>query len=298
VTDKTPICEPPVFSVIIAVYNDWDALDECLRALSAQTGAPSFEVILVDDGSTEPAPGTVGDISRGFPLAIIRQNHAGISAARNRGIQASHGDVLLFIDADCRVQPDCFAALASKLATTPQQSCFQLHLVGDCSNRVGRAEELRLMTLQNYLLRSDGRIRYLNTAGFAIRRAKAPEDGNLFSPVATRAEDTLLLANLMKRGELPVFVPEATVRHAVRLSLMECVRKDIRSAYVERKAFDLIAAQGLRIQLTNGDRLNILPAMWRSSGTDSIGRAAWFVVVGRQALRLVVSTLYRVMHRS
>ena len=48
------------------------------------------------------------------------------------------------------------------------------------------------------MLQPDGRIRYLNTAGFAIRRTAVNVEEGLFDPVAIRAEDTLLLANLMK----------------------------------------------------------------------------------------------------
>jgi hypothetical protein len=69
------------------------------------------------------------------------------------------------------------------------------------------------------MLQPDGSIRYLNTAGFAIRRKGADVAAGLFEPVARRAEDTLLLANLMRRGQLPLFVPDAIVEHAIPLSL-------------------------------------------------------------------------------
>src|SRR5437870_9417933 len=46
----------PLFSIIIAAYNDWESLDQCLQSLAQQAGGPSFEVIIADDGSTEPAP--------------------------------------------------------------------------------------------------------------------------------------------------------------------------------------------------------------------------------------------------
>jgi glycosyltransferase involved in cell wall biosynthesis len=295
-TNEMLIQAVPLFSVVVAVYNDWKVLDRCLESLSQQTAAPSFEVIIADDGSTEPAPEPIRDWSHYYSLTITREAHAGIPVARNRGIQASRGSVLLFIDADCRLEPDCLAKLARKLGELPRQSCFQLHLAGDRSNQVGRAEELRLTTLQNYLIQPDGHIRYLNTAGFAIRRAKVSEDGNLFNPTATRAEDTLLLATLMRLGELPIYVPDATVQHAIPLSLMSCFRKDIRSAYVERRAYGLIAAKGVTIQLTNRERLNIMASMWKTSGLESIGRTAWVIVVGRQILRLAVSTVYRLSH--
>jgi glycosyltransferase involved in cell wall biosynthesis len=295
-TNTTSIQTAPALSVIVAVYNDWNSLGRCLQALAQQDSTPSFEVIVADDGSMEPAPESILVWSHHYPLTITRDTHAGISVARNRGIQTSRGSVLLFIDADCRLAPDCLARLASKLEELPRQSCFQLHLVGDRSNRVGRAEDLRLTTLQDHLVQPDGCIRYLNTAGFAIRRAKVSEDGNLFNPIAIRAEDTLLLASLLRLGELPVYVQHATVQHAIPLSLLGCFRKDVRSAYVERRAYGLIAAKGVTIQLTNRERLNIMAYMWKISGEESIGRTAWVIVVGRQFLRLVVSIVYRLSH--
>lgn len=292
----TTVESPLVFSVIVAVYNDWRALEGCLQALREQKDCAKFEVVLVDDGSDEPVPEPILGWNRFFPVMVIRQEHAGISPARNKGIQASRGSVLVFVDADCRMLPGCLSALEAKLAESPGESCFQFHLIGNCANTVGRAEELRLMALQSHLLLPDGYVRYLNTAGFAILRSKVSEDGNLFNPIATRAEDTLLLATLMRRGELPVFVPKATVQHSITLSLAACLRKDVRSAYVERRAYDIIAARGITIQLTNPDRLAIMSIMWKASAHNSLGRVSWFIVTGRQVLRLLVSSVYRVLH--
>jgi len=282
----------PVFSIIIAVHNDWIALDACLQSIEQQTDAPSFEVIVVDDGSIEVAPEGIREWTRHLPLTIVRQSHAGIPSARNRGIQVSKGSVLLFVDADSRTQTGCLAALATTIADSPQHDCFQLRLVGDCSGPVGRAEELRLRTFQEFMLQPDGRIRYLNTAGFAIRRTRVNIDEGLFDPVALRAEDTLLLANLMQRDELPLFVANATVQHAIPLSLMRCVLKDMRSAYLEGRTDDIIAAKGVRIRLRHRERLRMLAKMWKIAGQDSIGRSAWFVLAARHTLRRIVSLVY------
>src|SRR5579863_5563575 len=172
--------QEPLFSIVVAVYNDWTMLDGCLQSLAEQTNGPSFEVIIVDDGSTEPAPQFVLSSTYSYPIAVIRQPHKGIPAARNRGVQGSKGSVLVFVDADCRLRTNCLAALSSTVANSPQHDCFQLRLVGNCSNLVGRAEELRLITFQNHMLQKDGRIRYLNTAGFAIRRAKVDVETGVF----------------------------------------------------------------------------------------------------------------------
>jgi glycosyltransferase involved in cell wall biosynthesis len=281
----------PLFSVVIAAYNDWVPLDQCLRSLQQQTNGPSFEVIIVDDGSKEAAPEFIRHRVNCYPLTIVRQYHAGIPAARNRGAQISTGRILVFVDADCKPQTNCLAALASTVTSSPQHNAFQLRLIGDCSGLVGRAEELRLVTLQNHMLQPNGCIRYLNTAGFAIRRERVNSNGDLFDPVARRAEDTLLLIDLMQDGELPLFVADAIVQHAIPLSLMGWFFKTIRSAYLEAETYDILGSRAARFRVSHRERLSMLRTMWRSSGQRSIGRLAWFAVVFRQSLRLIILSL-------
>ncbi len=284
----------PQFSIIIAAYNDWSALDACLRSLEQQTNAPSFEVIVVDDGSAGHAPDCIRAWSRSYPLVIVRQAHAGVSAARNRGAQISNGPFLLFADADSRFQMNCLEALASTIINFPQHNSFQLRLTGDCSTFVGRVEELRLSTLQQHLLQPDGCLRYLNTAGFAIRRTHVNVEAGVFYTGAIRGEDTLLLAQLIQREQLPLLVRSAVVQHETPFSLMESLRKEIRSAYLEMGTYKIIDSKGVKFQVSHRERLEMLHSMWKSSAQASIGRLAWFVLVVRQVLRLFVHFICRI----
>lgn len=281
----------PAFSIIIAVYNDWEPLRECLQSLGRQEDAPSFEVIIVDDGSGEPAPEFIRQWADRYPLAILHQPHRGIPTARNRGVQTAQGSVLLFVDADCRLRTDCLANLGGTVFHLPQHNSFQLRLTGDLSSLVGKTEELRFITLENQLLEPDGRIRYLNTSAFAIRRARVDPEKGFFDVRVPRGEDTLLLLHLIEAGELPFFVANAIVQHVVALSLGPCLLKDIRSAYLERKAYDLISAKGVRMRVSNRERLAMLLSMWKTAGHRGIGRLAWFALVGRQTIQRIVSLL-------
>lgn len=279
----------PTLSIIIAVYNDWISLSDCLCSLAKQSGGPTFEVIVVDDGSYREAPESISKWSAIYPLRIVRQSHCGIPSARNRGIRASSGQVLVFVDADCRLQTSCLAALATTMEQHPASNCFQLRLRGDGSSLIGRAEELRLVALQDHMIQPDGRIRYLNTAGFAIRREAVNIERGLFNRAALRAEDTLLLMELMNRGELPFFAGDAVVEHAIPLTLMQCLRKDIRTAFLEGRVFGMMAAQGFSPRIKHRDRVRMLWWMWKLSGERSIGRMAWLVVTARQALQRIIS---------
>lgn len=279
----------PAFSIIIAVYNDWKPLDACLRSLARQERNPSFEVIVVDDGSRETAPEFIHRWAGYFPYKIVRQHHGGVAAARNRGVQLSRGAVLVFVDADCRLHRRCLFELDSAIAGSPRHDCFQLHLGGDCSRLVGRAEELRLVTLQDHLMQPNGCIRYLNTAGFAIRAARVRPGGEMFDPGARRAEDTLFLVRLIERGELPLFVADALVQHAIPLSLAQCLLKDIRSGYLGGRTYKQMAAKGVKIRIGYRERLRILASMWKMSRQPWIGRGGYFVLLLRQMLERLVS---------
>jgi glycosyltransferase involved in cell wall biosynthesis len=283
----------PRFSIIIAVYNDWTALDRCLHSLMQQRDGADFEVIVVDDGSAQAVPESIRQWERELPLRIVRQSHAGISAARNQGIELSIGSILLFVDADCRLHKNCLAALQSVITTSSEHNYFQLRLIGNCSTLVGRTEHLRLMTLQDNLLQPNGCIRYLNTAGFAVRRSRVQIERRLFDPVALRGEDTLLLADLIERGDLPLFVADAVVQHEVPLSVVLCLRKDIRSAFLEGRTYALIASRGIKVRMGYRQRLKTLSSMWRSSRDPSIGRSALFVLTIRQSLSRITSFVYR-----
>lgn len=285
-----PIATPSL-SIVIATYNDWGPLNLCLQSLAEQSDAPGFEVVVVDDGSNEIAPEFIRNWTGRFPMTIIRQAHQGIPVARNLGIENSHGAVLVFVDADCKLQGECLATLGARIRENPERNYFQLRLIGDCFRLVGRSEELRLSTIQNHMLQPDGHIRYLNTAGFAIRRNRAAITGGLFNPSALRAEDTLLMVNLMQNGELPWFVNDAVVQHAIPLSLCACLLKDMRSAYLERSAYQIIATKGIKFRVSHRERLCMLRAMWKTSAQRPIGRLAWFALAVRQALRLAILPL-------
>jgi glycosyltransferase involved in cell wall biosynthesis len=287
-TEEYPNHQSKCFaSVVIAVHNDWEPLARCLPSLSEQSDAPPFEVIILDDGSTERGPASIKWTSSN-PLKILSYPHSGISAARNRGIRNSAGEILVFVDADCIPHVDCLAALASCIAESPRDNYFQLHIAGELSTLAGRAEELRLIAIQDFLLQPDGHIRYLNTSGFAIRRSCIDIEKGLFDERVQRGEDTLLLANLIQRNQLPFFVPSAIVRHAVDLSVLQCLLKTARSAFMQAATYAIIAGKKVNVRVSHRERIQVARSIWCISKSKSIGRRAWLLLVVRQTLRFVI----------
>ena len=96
------IQDPPRISVIVAAYNSRRTMGPCLASLFA-LNHPGYEVIVVDDGSTDGTP----EICAAFEsVRLIRLNRGGPSRARNVGIEAARGEILAFTDSDCIVSRD------------------------------------------------------------------------------------------------------------------------------------------------------------------------------------------------
>jgi cellulose synthase/poly-beta-1,6-N-acetylglucosamine synthase-like glycosyltransferase len=286
---------PPQLSLVIAAYNDWVALETCLASVAGQRNAPDFEVLVVDDGSTTEAPAAVSTRNGHFELRVMRQAHSGIAVARNLGVQEARGDVVLFTDCDCLLDPDCLRELAQAAAKFPGDASFQLRLTADTRSAVGRAEALQHFAVQQGRLDSAGRLMYLNTSGFAIRREAALAFGQLFDPLARRGEDTLLLSRLMKCGQMPHYLPSAAIQHAVRLPLGRYMWVGLSVGYKEGYAYAKVAENAEKLDSGTSQRWEQLKRLHRIAKEKSLGTGAFLVVFVRQVLRLIGLKSYRLL---
>ena len=96
-------------SVIVAVFNGEEIIGGCLESLSKQS-LKDFEVIVVDDGSTDATLKRLKTIK--IPkLRVLTQEHKGAGAARNFGAKKAKGDILVFVDADMTFEEDFISKL-------------------------------------------------------------------------------------------------------------------------------------------------------------------------------------------
>ena len=106
--------DSPRVSVVVASFNGERTLKACLESLVA-LNYPDYEVILVDDGSTDGTP----QIARLYPsVRYLRQVNCGLSVARNAGIAAATGKIVAFTDSDCRADEDWLHYLVADLLKT------------------------------------------------------------------------------------------------------------------------------------------------------------------------------------
>lgn len=116
---NAPLVEPPAVSVIIPARDAATTLGETIAALRAQI-YPSWEAIVVDDGSTDATAEVAARAASGDArIRLLQRPGKGVSAARNAGLAAARGDWLLFLDADDWIAPEHLARLTATLAADP-----------------------------------------------------------------------------------------------------------------------------------------------------------------------------------
>jgi len=111
----------PVLSVVIPVYNDPDGIEQTLRCLIRQENAPDFEVIVVDNDSTDETPHVIDQFVETHPDLVFGYSETDIQgsyAARNTGIEHASGDLIAFIDADVTVEETWVAAVHERFQSS------------------------------------------------------------------------------------------------------------------------------------------------------------------------------------
>ena len=105
--------EQQKISVIVPVYNVAPYLHKCVDSLLAQT-YPDLEIILVDDGSTDGSERICDEYAGHYPhITVIHQKNAGLSVARNVGLEAASGEWIAFLDSDDWVEKNMYEVLFS-----------------------------------------------------------------------------------------------------------------------------------------------------------------------------------------
>lgn len=96
----------PLISILIPIFQTKDCLEACIQSILCQTYT-HFELILVDDGSTDGSEEICDDFAKlDSRVSVIHTANSGVSAARNTGLSHAKGDYIAFIDSDDKIAPD------------------------------------------------------------------------------------------------------------------------------------------------------------------------------------------------
>lgn len=211
-------------SVVVPAYNAADTIGECIAALRQQAGVGPYEVIVVDDGSTDDTAA----LARAAGARVITTARGRPAAARNAGAGAAQGDLVCFTDADCVPWPDWLGEVSAPfddpavVATKGTYVTHQTALV---------ARFVQLEYEEKYdRLRAQTAIDFVDTYSCAYRRAVLLANGG-FDERFDYLEDQELSFRLADRGLRMVFAERAVVAHRHSDTLARYLRKKATIGY-------------------------------------------------------------------
>ncbi|WP_089724111.1 glycosyltransferase family 2 protein [Candidatus Thiosymbion oneisti] len=217
----------PNVSVIIPTYNRPRQLARCLDALSATRGEV-FEVIVVDDGSPEPAEIVTHAFAGRLDITCLRQKNAGPASARNAGARAARAPILAFTDDDCRPEPDWLSRIAAAVRREPHALAGgrTYNILED--NIFSETSQDLIGFLYKYTTRRGGGLHFFtsNNLACSARRHTAIGGFDESFPLAA-AEDRDYSLRWMDMGWPLVYVPDAVMGHAHHLNFRRFWRQHL-----------------------------------------------------------------------
>lgn len=192
--------DSPRVSVVMPLFNKEKEIARALDSALAQY-MPDFELIVVDDGSTDSGP----EIARGYSdprIRIVSQANAGVSAARNRGIESTRAGLIAFLDADDEWHPKFLATILDLTSKFPECSVFATgYFIANSKTGIRRAvlrglpPDFQEGELQKYFEVASQSDPPLWSSAIAVRGAAIRAIGG-FPPGVATGEDLLTWAKL------------------------------------------------------------------------------------------------------
>ena len=209
----------PRISVVVCSYNGQRTITDCLTGLR-RLRYPSFEVIVVDDGSTD----ATAAIAREHGFEPVTTPHRGLSHARNAGIEAATGEIVAYIDDDARPDPDWLTYLAVTFLTTAHAGVGGPNIVpptdGPVAQCVANAPGGPV-----HVLVSDREAEHLPGCNMAFRRDCLKAVGGFDPQFRAAGDDVDICWRLRQQGWTLGFSPAAMVWHHRRNSVRAYLRQ-------------------------------------------------------------------------
>lgn len=196
--------DPPRFSIVIPCYNYGHWLARAVNSVLAQDG-DDWDLLVIDDGSSDDTARVARELQARHPgrLRFLSQPNRGVGAARNRGLDETQGDYLIFLDADDELAPGALAVYRGLLAQSPEADLLagaHQTITPDGRAKYCRVGDLpsdRRKRLLKYLF---GKALHLTGSAAAFRRVALA--GRRYPEQMPSTEDIPVFAYLLAQGKV------------------------------------------------------------------------------------------------
>lgn len=203
-------------SVAICTRNRSHTLADTVRSLADQDYTGDYEVLVIDDGSTDDTQGMVQRLAEQIQRPSIRyihQDHGGLSNARNRAVSESEAELIAFIDDDAVAVPGWLRAIVEGAARHPDIECFAGRIVLQLEAKAPRTCELESLAAELDEGEEEHPTWRAKGANMAMRRSGFRRVG-LFNPALVwRGDEWDWQRRLNEAGGTVMYLPKALVRH-------------------------------------------------------------------------------------
>ena len=223
----------PRVSVVVCTCNGSRTIRDCLEGLR-RLAYPDYEVIVVDDGSTD----TTAAVARQYDCRLIRTENRGLASARNTGLEASTGEIVAYIDDDAYPDPEWLTYLAATFMSTS-------HAAAGGPNLAPPGDELIAECVARapggpvHVLLTDREAEHIPGCNMAFRKASLEAIGGFDPQFRTAGDDVDVCWRLQQRGWTLGFSPAAMVWHHRRNSVRAYWKQQVgygrAEAMLERK---------------------------------------------------------------
>ncbi|ELZ39420.1 glycosyltransferase [Halorubrum tebenquichense] len=213
-------------SVIIPVYNDPGGIRDTLLSLTDQQNPPDYEIIVVDNDSTDETPTVIEEFEKNYPELVFGYSETEIQgsyAARNAGIEHASGDLLAFIDADVTVEDSWVADVHERFQNSDVDylGCnVEMYIPEGEDTFWARYDVAMGLPVEHYLETKQ----FAPTCALVIRR-DIVNDVGLFEESLTSGGDKEFGKRVHNAGFAMDYSGQLIARHPVRSTLREHVLK-------------------------------------------------------------------------
>ena len=205
-------------SIIIPVYNVEAYVGRTLESVFA-TDATDFEVIIVNDGTKDGSMGVIRQFANRLNLTIIEQENQGVSAARNRGLDAAKGDYVWFVDSDDFLVEDGVGKVLRLLAARPGADVLRFPLRYVCQDGTREDHSDYLIEKEEIAdgkrIVRDLKLGLVECQRYVLRRSLF-SDSRLYFPKGLLFEDLYFGAVLVTIAREIHILPDAVYNYRVR----------------------------------------------------------------------------------